>query len=108
MTKNPVEYAKASIKRNGKAEAIRIAQGTRKLMEVAMMDPDPKNRGTPFSDEVSISEQTEVANGKVQTRTHTFVDENKKSARLRRTLTFWQNVTNWMAKRYPEEFKPTT
>ena len=105
---NPVDYAKALIKRNGKAEAVRIATGTRKTMEIAMMDPDPKNRGTPFSDEVEISEQTEIVNGKVQTRTHTFVDEARKAARLRRTLTFWQNVTNWMAKHYPEEFKPTT
>jgi hypothetical protein len=106
--RNPVEYAKALVKRNGKTEAVRIATNTRKTMEVAMMDPNPAHRGTPFSDEVQISEQTEVNNGKLQTKTVTFIDEAKKAARLRRTLIFWQNVTNWLAKRHPEEFKLTT
>ena len=102
----PDSYAQELVKRNGKAEAVRIATGARKSMEMAMMDPNPNSWGTPYYEEVEISEQQEIQNGKLVTKTVTFIHQDKKLARLKRTLAFWVNATNWLAKRYPEEFKP--
>jgi hypothetical protein len=98
---NPFTYADGLVKFQGSAEAIRIAQATRKTIEIAMMDP--AHSGTPFADEVDIKEHTIVSEGKLTTRTVTIVDEARKAGRMKKTLIFWQNVTNYLAKKFPAQ-----
>lgn len=102
---NPVEYAKLIVAKRGKVEAARIVKDCKRAIDNAMLEINPIHWGTPFSDEVTISEHTEYQNGKTVTRSYTNVDHIKKAFRMTKTARYWQNVIAYMKKRFPEEFE---
>lgn len=91
--KSPVEFAKALIKRQGLENAHGIALRTLRLMEVVGVN------GPGLGDEIELTEQTEVRNGKPVTTVITIVDDARRVKRLDKTLIFWKNVAGYTRKR---------